>query len=52
MPKHTVVWWPPALDDLTVLWMHSNDRKSIQHAADAIDGALNADPSIKGSHVR
>jgi hypothetical protein len=52
MSRHTVIWWPPALDDLTVLWMDSNDRDSIRRATDAVDRMLVEDPSTKGSHVR
>lgn len=52
MSRHTVIWWPPALDDLTVLWMDTNDRDSIRRAADAVDHILIENPSTKGSHVR
>jgi hypothetical protein len=40
-----------ALDDLTVLWMNSNDRDSIRRAADAVDRMLTENPSAKGSPV-
>jgi hypothetical protein len=41
-----------AVDDLTVLWMDSDDRDSIRRAADAVDRILIENPSTKGSHVR
>ncbi len=51
MTRFTVLWWPPAKDDLSLLWMESSDRQWIADAANQIDRELATDPGQKGWEV-
>lgn len=46
--RYTVVWLPPALDDLAALWLGAADRPAITKAVHTLDAALRDDPDLKG----
>lgn len=37
MSRYTVVWWPAALDELTDLWLQSEDRAAVTADAREVD---------------
>jgi hypothetical protein len=51
MASYTVIWWPPALADLTTLWIDAANRDSITPAANVIDQALGDAPSKRGREI-
>jgi hypothetical protein len=46
--KYTVVWTPPALDQLTGLWLQASDRTAVTDASNRIETAIRFDPDRKG----
>lgn len=46
--KYTVVWKPPAEEELASLWTASADRQPLRSAADQIDRLLGSDPANQG----
>jgi hypothetical protein len=46
--QYTVIWWQPALDDLTTLWIDFTDREAINSATDEIDRILASAPATAG----
>ena len=40
MSRYTVVWWPAALDELTDLWLQSEDRAAVTADAREVDRRL------------
>jgi plasmid stabilization system protein ParE len=51
MTKYTVTATPEAEGDLARLWMQAADRSAVSQAANAIDGLLREDASLKGSDI-
>jgi len=51
MTRYTVLWWPPARDDLALLWIESRERESVSEAANAIDRELAEDAAAKGAAI-
>lgn len=51
MRDFTVIWWPPAEQDLTNLWIDSPDRQSIADATDRIEQELARTPLSSGKSV-
>lgn len=49
--KWTVVYRPAAERDLTELWLDAADQQSIADAANSIERALKADPTIVGRRL-
>ena len=48
MRGFTVIWWPPAQDDLALIWLDTNIRGRVADAANMIDRELSDTPSQKG----
>jgi hypothetical protein len=46
--KYTVVWTPPALDQLTRLWLQASDRNAVAEASNRTESALRFDPDKRG----
>jgi hypothetical protein len=46
--SYTVVWLPPAEQDLADLWIQAGDRNAVTAAADEIDHRLKYDPLGEG----
>ncbi len=40
MRGFTVIWWPPAQDDLALIWLDAKLRGAVAHAANKIDQEL------------
>ena len=51
MKSNTVIWWPPAQDDLTLVWIDSDDRQAIADAANEIERVLGLATADVGSAV-
>lgn len=51
MMRYTVVWLQDALDDLTWMWLASDDRAEITTATARLDAALASDPGGSGETV-
>ncbi len=48
MRGFTVIWWPPAQDDLALIWLDANLRGAVADAANKIDRELSEAPDQKG----
>lgn len=46
MSRYTVVWWPATLDELTQLWLESDDRAAVTADSREVDRRL-AEQAIK-----
>src|SRR5438309_11424973 len=46
--NYTVIWKSSAEQELARLWTQASDRTAVTSAANAIDIALQRDPSVKG----
>ena len=46
--NYTVVWIPPAEQELAAIWMDAPDRAAVTAAAHAIDSTLRTDPEKQG----
>lgn len=51
MSRYTVVWWPAALDELTELWLESDDRAAVTADAREVDRRLAEQASEWGDDV-
>lgn len=52
MTAYTVVWGNRALNELTDLWMTTEDRDSVTNAAREIDQILSRDATRQGDEIR
>lgn len=48
MTTYTVVWHEKALDELTEIWIASEQQQAVTGSVKSIDRILRSDPSIKG----
>jgi hypothetical protein len=46
--KYTVLWTPPAEEQLAAIWLRAEDRRKVTSAAQAIDAMLREDPRERG----
>ncbi len=46
--RFTVLWTPPAEQNLASVWMASPDRNAVTSAANTIDRLLSEDPETRG----
>lgn len=46
--KHTVIWSPDALNQLTELWLNALDRDAVTSAVEQIDRVLSGNPKAQG----
>lgn len=51
MTRYTVVWLPPAEDQLADIWVGAADRAAVTAASSEIDARLAIDPLTKGLAV-
>ena len=48
MTDFTVIWWPPAQEDLATIWLNTSIRQAVTHAANEIERELGVNPEAKG----
>jgi plasmid stabilization system protein ParE len=46
--KYTVLWTPPAEEQLAAIWLRAEDRRQVTSAARTIDAMLREDPQERG----